>query len=42
MSSYMVQRAQSTTVLGKRWSLQKLVWLPPTKVGNALGQLISL
>ncbi|MFE9644582.1 hypothetical protein ACFYO0_10750 [Streptomyces sp. NPDC006365] len=36
VSPYMVQRAQSTTVLGKRWSLQKLVWLPPTKVRNAL------
>src|SRR5690348_11470150 len=38
----MVQRAQSTTVFGKRLSLQKLVWVPPTKVRNALGQVISL
>jgi len=38
----MVQRAQSTTVLGKRWSFQKLVWLPPMKVRKALGHLISL
>src|SRR5690242_17148803 len=34
VSPYMVQRAQSTTVLGKRWSLQKLVWVPPMKVRN--------
>ena len=32
VSPYMVQRAQSTTVVGKRWSLQKLVWEPPTRL----------
>jgi AcrR family transcriptional regulator len=41
VSPYIVHRAQFWTVFLKRWSSQKLLWPPPRKVRNALGQGIS-